>query len=114
MKDVRFLSSDDSRFEEDGSSPGDRGEFDSEVLDAYSRAINYAAEKISPSVVGVRVYPGPRELRSGKPPVSPRENGSGSGSGFVLTPDGYVLTNSRVVHGAGRVEITLSDGAFDR
>lgn len=110
MKDVRLLSSDENSFQKDGVSPANRDEADSEALDAYSRAIIHAAEKISPSVVGVRVYPGPRESRSGKPPVSQRSNGSGSGSGFVLTPDGYVLTNSHVVHGAGRIEITLSDG----
>ncbi len=115
MKNVRFLSSGDagSRSEMFSPVPGDgpSGDpADAELLDAYSRAIVEAVKKISPSVVGVRVYPGSRDSRQGKPAVSPRENGSGSGSGFVLTPDGYVLTNSHVVHGAGRVEITLSDG----
>jgi len=115
MKNARFLSSGNtgSRSERfspaagDGA-PGDPA--DGELLDAYSRAIVEAVKKISPSVVGVGVHRGPRELRQANTPVSPHGNGGGSGSGFVLTPDGYVLTNSHVVHGMGRVEVTLPDG----
>ena len=80
---------------------------DDALLDTYSRTITRVAERIGPTVVNIRVHGKNRDPRRGP------ESG-GSGSGFVIAPDGFVLTNSHVVHGAGRMEATLADGrAFE-
>ena len=63
---------------------------DRDLLDVYSQTVTAVAEQVSPSVVRIEA--------------------SGSGSGFVMTPDGYLLTNSHVVNGSTRVEVTLHDG----
>src|SRR5437764_4421223 len=85
-----------------------RPQTDDDVMDAYSRAVITAAEKVSPSVIYIEVEQPIRSRRSNLPRV-PRER-RGSGSGFIFTPDGFILTNSHVVHGAKKIEVTLADG----
>jgi len=81
---------------------------DLDLLDAYSRAVVGAVERVGPAVAAISVR---RRLaeRGGRP----REVG-GAGSGFAFTPDGFVLTNSHVVHAASSVHVVFPDGAeFD-
>jgi S1-C subfamily serine protease len=69
---------------------------DAELLDAYSRAVIGVVEAVGPAVVSIAT--GSRERREG------------SGSGFVIAPDGYVLTNSHVVQEARELEVEFTEG----
>ena len=88
-----------SRVPRDVPPPDDAG-----ILDAYSRAVSSAVEIVAPSVVNIEVFQ--RTDSAGR--VAERR--AGSGSGFIFTPDGFILTNSHVVHNAARIAVTTSDG----
>jgi S1-C subfamily serine protease len=77
---------------------------DSGLLDAYSHAVVGAAEKLSPSVVKIDV------AQAGHSPSGESRERQGGGSGFVFTPDGLILTNSHVVHGATWIQVSFADG----
>jgi S1-C subfamily serine protease len=78
---------------------------EAEALDAYSQAVICAVERVAPSVVNVSMArPAPAQLRRrGLPELR------GAGSGVIIAPDGYILTNSHVVDGAERIEVRLPD-----
>ena len=82
------------------NAPGPAGLGDGLLLDAYSRAVSAAVARAAPAVAHLTV-----ERRQ-----DGRAIPGGSGSGFLFTPDGYLLTNSHVVHGATAVRATFADG----
>src|SRR5712692_1747271 len=82
-------------------------EDDEEPLDAYSRAVVRVVDEVGPAVVNIQAFHW-ATAQTARGPV-PYEV-SGSGSGVIIAPDGYTLTNSHVVHGATRLEAALADG----
>jgi S1-C subfamily serine protease len=90
-----------------GEAPARSPSSDDELLDSYSKTVSRAVELVGPAVVNIRVHRASRERQRGA------ESG-GAGSGFVIAPDGFILTNSHVVHGADKLEVTLADGQVHR
>ncbi len=78
---------------------------DAELLDAYSQTVTRVAKRVGPATAKVDV----RRSPGGPSAPGPRGDG-GSGSGFLFTPDGLIVTNSHVVAGARRIEVTLPGG----
>jgi S1-C subfamily serine protease len=87
-----------------GTRPGEIGRpeaQDVELLDAYSRAVINVADTVGPAVCGI--FTG-----TPKHPSAPEQ--TGAGSGVVITPDGYILTNDHVVANARRISVSMADG----
>ncbi len=74
---------------------------DVELLDAYSRAVTKVVDTVGPAVVSISVG---KQVSRREPDVA------GAGSGVIIAPDGYILTNDHVVHNANRLTATLADG----
>ncbi|MBI4277777.1 MAG: trypsin-like peptidase domain-containing protein [Armatimonadetes bacterium] len=76
---------------------------DEELYDAYSRAVIQAVERAGPSVVRITSARGRQAARTAG-------EIQGVGSGFILSPDGYIMTNHHVIEQARALEVTLADG----
>lgn len=101
MATMQYLAGDvDQLHPVEGGSPPDDGA----ILDAYSSAVIHAADRVRPAVVKIDVG---MARRGGRPR-------GGSGSGFVLTKNGFLLTNSHVVHEGERLYVTFPDGRRER
>jgi S1-C subfamily serine protease len=77
------------------------------VLDAYSAAVVTVAARVGPAVVNIALE---KDVATQGPGGQRVYTVPGGGSGVVIAPDGYVLSNSHVVHGAKNLEVTLADG----
>ncbi len=78
---------------------------DEVLLDAYSRSIVGVSKSVSPSVVQIKVSKKPVASRNPR-----RQQPFGTGSGFIISSDGFIVTNSHVVSNSTRIEVALQDG----
>src|SRR2546425_7922909 len=103
MRLEQLLSSIDTQHHEGRVAPADA---EAAALDAYSQAVIYAVTRVGPAVVSLGVAQrAPEHLQQrGIPELR------GAGSGVIITPDGYILTNSHVVRSARTIEVRLQDG----
>ena len=83
--------------------PGVRpsGDSDAELLDAYSRAVVAVVDAVGPAIVSISI---------GRQSSENEFEALGAGSGFVIAPDGYLVTNSHVATGAEKIEVSFMDG----
>ena len=98
-------------FRESTGQAGQPGNQDAALLDAYSGTVVNVAKKVSPSVVQIKVS---GRSAAGNTPASgrrrPNGDDGGTGSGFVISTDGYLITNNHVVAGATMIDVNLPDG----
>lgn len=102
---MRLLSDASART---GVTGADEAAAEGELLDAYSRAVSEAAARISPAVVHLEVLQPQAVNRNRRP--GQKGDVRATGSGFIFTPDGFILTNSHVVRGSTGIEVVQQNG----
>ncbi len=105
-KALQFITGENHRTPlDDGCRVASEDASEVELLDAYSRAVITVVDTIGPTVVGITVK---KSANVRTPELQ------GAGSGVIIAPDGYILTNDHVVHGADAISVTLQNGeSFD-
>lgn len=98
---LKLIGGEDLAARTHNGSPVGPQEADLDLLDAYSRAIVKVVEEVGPAVVGISI---------GGHSQRPAAEQAGAGSGVIIAPDGYILTNDHVVAQAKRLQATLEDG----
>lgn len=92
----------------EGSTSPKASQSDAYLLDAYSQAVVQASEKVSPAVVHLQVSRAVSGKRRGRRRADWRSRGAGSG--FIISPEGFIVTNSHVVSGMSNIKVNLIDG----
>lgn len=107
---IHFLANEGAAGEPRPAHSSLRPHSDGQLLDAYSQTVVNVAERVSGAVVHLKVQK--KAATNDRRQAPPRQGGpnEGSGSGFVISTDGFVVTNSHVINGADRIEASLPDG----
>lgn len=97
---LKFITDGDSAPQEGGQKQASDGE----LLDAYSKTVVRVAKEVSEAVVQIKVKKDKQNNNRR------RRDAAGGGSGFLISSDGFIVTNSHVVSGANSIDIALQDG----
>ena len=100
---VQFTSNNKSTGEQNHRSTNP----DAPLLDAYSNTVIGVTQKVSDAVVQIKVK---KKKNTQKQPRKKGQQPFGTGSGFIISTDGFIVTNSHVINGGIAIEVVLQDG----
>ena len=102
---VKYIENNNLEAQDGSKNNYEKPQNDAELLDAYSNTVVNVAKEVSDAVVQIKVKK-KRSVRIGRN----RRQPFGGGSGFIISSDGYIVTNSHVVNNTERIEVVLQDG----